>query len=310
MRIHGRVALLLALACAAEACAPEPPSEGAARAGSEDEIIAGQRVSQSEYDADYPWMLAMGMRGSDTDGEYVVHCGAELIGPDVVLTAGHCVTATEGEPVVLGARTMMFARGTVHRSAMSTRADGSSTFVARRVDRHPAYAPGALDSDVAIVRLKSAQPGPYATLAEARLDDGSTLHAIGWGDTRRRRPEGDPTPRPAEQLRRTALTFVDRATCRAAYEDRIESSMTTRMLCASGVGLGDDGKASGVCNGDSGGPLLVETPDGLRIAGLASWVLGCGTQRFPNVFARIDGGLRSWIDACARDENACAIPPH
>ena len=86
--------------------------------------------------------------------------------------------------------------------------------------------------------------------------------------------------------------------------------MQWRMVCGEGAGYGEDGRASGICNGDSGGPLLIETADGLEVAGVSSWTEGCGTQRFPSVFARVDGPRRGWVEMCADDELACAITPH
>jgi len=59
-------------------------------------------------------------------------------------------------------------------------------------------------------------------------------------------------------------------------------TLTQGQLCAGG----DSGK--GVCNGDSGGPLLVQKNDNLLyLAGLASWVQGCAQPNLPAVFTRI-----------------------
>ena len=275
------------------------------------EVVAGTSVAQAEYDAEYPWMLAMAYQDEVTPDAYVVHCGAELIGPDVVLTAGHCVSTRDGGSMVRDPGGMMFARGTVHTTEMSPRVDDRTTFAGRSVHRHPSYSASPdLDFDVAIVRLRSALPGPYAPLAARWLDKSSILRTIGWGDTRRR-PYGAKyaPPEPPEQLQRASLFFVDRATCGADYEGD-GYDLTWRMVCASGARMGSDGKASGICNGDSGGPLLVETEAGLQIAGLSSWMTGCGTRWYPSVFTRIGGALRTWIDACAADENACgSLPP-
>jgi trypsin len=285
-------------------------SEDDAASGDEADIIAGGGVTQAQYDREYPWMLSMAVSAPffEPSGGFDHACGAELIGPDLVLTAGHCVTSSEGEATTMPANSFTFARGTVLQSEMSMEVDGTKTFRAKKVHRHPSYNAATVDFDVALLRLDRPQPGPYAKLADARSPSGSAMRAIGWGDMRRRKSLVTVEPKKPNRLQQTTLTLLDREACRAADDENEVVKISKRMVCASGVGMGDDGKASSICQGDSGGPLLVDTVDGLVVAGVASWIRGCGTDRFPSVFSRIDGELRGWIDRCAEDENACNTP--
>jgi transmembrane serine protease 9 len=272
------------------------------------EIVSGHAVTQAEYTAEYPWLLSMSVIGPD-DG-FIHHCGAELIAPDVVLTAAHCLSVGEGGgDFIFRASDLVFGRGDVDRRDLGKPGEGRTKFRARSVHRHPAYDPETLDFDVAVIHLAEPQPGPFARLADDRVAPGATVRAIGWGDTGRRRPNGIGQHDMPDQLQRASLQISDTAACRETYSAMF-NKVTRRMVCASGVGLGDDGKTSSICQGDSGGPLLVEGPDGLALAGVTSWLQGCGTKKFPSVFARIDGELRGWIDLCAADAAACAIGPH
>jgi len=67
------------------------------------------------------------------------------------------------------------------------------------------------------------------------------------------------------------------------------------MICAGGE------DAEGVCNGDSGGPLLIREGDVDILTGLATKSIGCARPGRPAVFARVSSAT-SWIQSVACDE--------
>ena len=73
------------------------------------------------------------------------------------------------------------------------------------------------------------------------------------------------------------------------------TSLSDSMLCATDY--------NGVCEGDSGGPLLVQNREfGNRyvLAGIVSWGTGCGKKRTLGVYTRVLSHV-DWI------KNTCGI---
>jgi len=272
-------------------CAGEG-SEGSEPATGTDDIIAGTQVSQEEYDAKYPWMLAFANNGNvpmhdEFFNQSNVACGAELVAADWVLTAAHCVTEEGGQSI--DPRPIRFARGSVRTTEMSNR------FRASEVHVHPRYDAASQNFDVALVRLREPQPPPFAKLA-AVTEESLSATVIGWGNVRKQfanRPGGFKQPK---QIRKAELDIMAQAECREMYSSRL--SITPNMVCATGVGRGTNSKTSDSCQGDSGGPLIVEGAGGPAVVGVVSFGIGCGVDRFPGVYARVDGKNGEWIQRC------------
>lgn len=69
------------------------------------------------------------------------------------------------------------------------------------------------------------------------------------------------------------------------------SVVTKGNICASGNG----GKSS--CNGDSGGPMTIQTKNGLTQVGIVSFGAAAGCERgYPHAYTRITEFL-DWIEA-------------
>lgn len=199
---------------------------------------------------------------------YEAHfCGGTLIGPNTIVTAAHCsdfVTAS-GVQVLTGARKL----------------DGSG--VRRNVTKvtiHPAWNSATNDFDVAVWRIETPAPGPFATLAASDGPVGETQLATGWGALR----EGGSGP---VDLYKVGLPLVDRSDCNDA--NSYNGGITEQMICAGQTGGGKD-----TCQGDSGGPLTI----GSALVGVTSWGRGCAQPNYFGVYARVtSAAIRNFIVA-------------
>ncbi len=202
----------------------------------------------------YPFMTALIEKGATpASGQF---CGAALIAPQWVLTAGHCLEGTPATSleVWIGGRNLNNA------------AEGIRVGVTQVIS-HPNFgenAQGALVYDFCLLKLARAvteiTPLPLIEAA-AQVAPGITARAIGWGAT----AEGGSGS--------TSLLQVDLPIVSLAIAGQTVSGLGVTHIAA--------GRASGgidTCQGDSGGPLLVKNAGG-------SWLHG-GTVSYGNGCAR------------------------
>jgi secreted trypsin-like serine protease len=194
-------------------------------------------------------------------------CGAVLVAPDRVATAGHCVrnrSMKELEYVEVG--------GTPRKTA--------------RVAMHPGWrhvnGENVLE-DVAIIQLDA----PTAGIAPVTLGGANVAQATIIGRGRSTAPGSGANETFDLELRGATLRLMSDASCAKAWKHHKgnggESFNAARMLCAIDV----DGQAplSSGCNGDSGGPLYTGTPAAPVMLGLVSWGGSrCGADHLPSVF--------------------------
>jgi secreted trypsin-like serine protease len=207
---------------------------------------------------------------SDFDDQF---CGGTLVAPTVVLTAGHCVTAEDGSVSDFSTHRVVIGR-------TDLRKEGGEEIAVAGITRHPLYDPATLYHDVALLKLAQPSAAPVAKVADPglRLSERQRGTAIGWGLTRE---NGSSSPR----LLRAKLPLWSNRRCTKAYDGRFHEPGL--MLCAASRRAGRD-----VCNGDSGGPLLVKS----RIVGVVSFGLGCALRGVPTNFAwAASPHLRGWI---------------
>ncbi len=219
-------------------------------------------------------------------------CTATLIGPDRLLTAGHCISYVEP--------------GTTH-----VRIGRGASYRVSGVARHPRFRyqlpeiPAEPLRDVALVELERPVDDVVPMrLSAARIRAGTRATLLGYGT-----PDPDRLDR-FGTLRGAALVVRGVGTCRRLLERTMPGQGAQfdgrAMLCTQDPANGTP-RASG-CNGDSGGPLVRSTAYGPRIIGIDSWGIACGTlDGDPEVFVRI-AFERAWVLSRSPPWSSTPIP--
>ena len=233
-------------------------------------ILSGK----SSLPKSFPWMAALVFKSSGK-----IFCGGSLINSQFILTAGHCMINQDiNSFVVVLAETdsRLFSKS-------------KSVFSVSSITTHPSFSgPPNYSNDLSLIQLDRPvdivnstdisticlpQPGPTVF--------GSSLIIAGWGFLANGGPQ--PTKLQDAVVRQQSQTY-----CQTIYG---ASKFTLKHLCASGI-------REGVCNGDSGGPLMLnqkqQNIDKSFIIGVVSYGVTCGDARYPAVFTRTQLYL-SWI---------------
>ena len=221
----------------------------------EPRIVGGSSVTSSRQNPSlYPW-YAFTRTGA--------LCGATLIAPDLLITAGHCQTQFQRAGIFLG----------------GTLLSGEDAVEEWEIDAeylHPQFNSETLENDVMIVRVKSGQSkiAPIPTLNKKGFVPANydSLTAIGFGSTRENGPL-------SQQLQQVEVRVTPHQVCAIHFAAIGETVQKSTMICAGGLN-------ADACQGDSGGPLV--TADRSTLVGLISWGVGC---------ARAEGGVYTRISA-------------
>ncbi|XP_039266601.2 chymotrypsin-like elastase family member 2A [Styela clava] len=238
-------------------------------------IAGGKQVERNSW----PWMAAIWSGGK-------LQCGATLICRSWVLTAAHCFLNTNNTAIDLSiARTLFIGRYVktgYHKTVRIFALNDSMVTI------HEDYHLKRRTNDIALIKL----PKPMKLTPKIRPiclpqfgvsapKPGTKCRVAGWGDTVGMGPTN-------YRLKEATVPIVSPNICKFAYF----FSQTQMILCAGGE-LGQD-----TCTGDSGGPLICESPTApgqWQLQGIISFgAAKCGTEKLPGIYTQVSYYL-FWI---------------
>ncbi|XP_075912997.1 chymotrypsin-like elastase family member 2A [Petromyzon marinus] len=236
-------------------------------------VSAQNRIVNGVEAAPHTWPWQASLQAQTGTGWYHV-CGGSLVQQQWVMTAAHCIQADRVYRMVLGK----------HNLRINEPAQFESTIALSVV--HPSWNNHPTRGfDIALMKLSSAAPLSeqikLAVLPRVgqELWDNVTCMATGWGLL----ASDGKFP---SVLQEAKLPFVNYSTC--SQQEWWWYGVNTNLICA-----GDD---HAVCNGDSGGPLSCQEPNG-------SWVVygitsfghkNCSVFHKPSVFTRVSA-YTDWV---------------
>lgn len=211
---------------------------------------------------------------------YYFTCGATFLDSQHLLTAAHCVD--QGGNFIVGYN--------------NNNLTDQSYIPVDSYSVHPKYNVFNLNNDFAVLKLvEPASPGAFVTLPTKRQfkrlmkqakRDRAFGRILGWG-----------TVSVSESLIPVALQTAvipvwEQRECKVA----LGSFFKSRTMICGGILSSNWNIVDGVdsCYGDSGGPWVVETKNGVMQVGVVSWGFDCATYNTPGVYSKVVAA-RNWI---------------
>jgi len=241
----------------------------------EGRIVQGGVADYGEW----PWQVSLRQWRTST---YIHKCGCALLSENWAITAAHCVEDVPPDDLML--------RMGEYNMGSTDEPQGHIDRKVQIVASHPKFDPKTFEYDLALLRFYEPiefQPNvvPICIPDDDQKLVGETAWVTGWG----RLYEDGPLP---GILHEVSLPIINNNECEGMYQDAgyIEH-IPYIFICA---GFKEGGKDS--CEGDSGGPMVVQREDGrFQLSGIISWGIGCAEENQPGVYTRISE-FKDWIN--------------
>ena len=209
-------------------------------------ITGGTNASISEF----PWQAYF------KAGNY--RCGGTIIGENWILTAAHCVKTDSEKNIPVKEMSVILGASNPYDLFEGKEYDISEVIV------HEKYNSTTLENDLALLRLKEPvnqkNARPIKLISAYNVNEGATTPGTlawvtGWGLTKT-----SPATLPY-YLQKVQVPIVSNLTASLVYRN-----IPSTVIMAGYISGNKD-----ACNGDSGGPLIVNVSDEYKLAGVVSW---------------------------------------
>ena len=214
-------------------------------------IIGGNKTPIGAY----PWFARPTVY---YDSDNWAGCGGSLVSPSFVLTAAHCIDSNflENGGYLIGS--LCFGNGDSNNDNCGQSPDEYRTVDWSWID--PEYdGDNGEDYDYALIRLNKPVTNIDPVIMNEESDfpeKGQDVTAMGFGYT-----TNNGNGKPSKELLEVTLGTMSNKDCK----DKYGSGITNRMVCAEG------GNQKDSCSGDSGGPLISENSNSVKLVGITSW---------------------------------------
>ncbi|XP_026316322.1 serine proteinase stubble [Hyposmocoma kahamanoa] len=239
-------------------------------------IVGGAKSGFGQW----PWQISLRQYRTST---YLHKCGAALLNENWAITAAHCVEHVPPSELLV--------RLGEHDLANEDEPYGFAERRVQIVASHPHFDPATFEYDLALLRFYEPvtfQPNILPVCVPDDDEDfvGKTAYVTGWG---RLYDEG-PLP---SVLQEVQVPVINNTACEAMYRAAgYNEHIPNIFICAGWKTGGSDS-----CEGDSGGPMVVQRSRDKRfvLGGIISWGIGCAEPNQPGVYTRISE-FRDWIN--------------
>ncbi|XP_014276558.1 serine protease filzig [Halyomorpha halys] len=230
-------------------------------------IVGGKGATFGEW----PWQVLV--REATWLGLFTKNkCGGVLITNKYVITAAHC------QPGFLASLIAVFGEYDISGELESKR---SVTRPVRRVIVHRLYDAATFENDIALLELDSPVQFDQHIVPICMPKDnedftGRIATVTGWG----RLKYGGGVP---SVLQEVQVPVMENAVCQEMFHTAGHAKTILNSFICAGYANGQRDS----CEGDSGGPLMIERPDGhWALAGTVSHGIKCAAPYLPGVYMR------------------------